>query len=168
MQEGIQQPMMEKSIANTATVVGKPTPSGLFVYDSISVWPKKIYFEWVTEGLICTTRHGASIWGYRFLDERKVTVWEAQYGDPDAEKAVRFAKRRNRFLSQEDQFNWGMLFFEKICEDEGIQFESAKEKWDFYKEFREEHLKETGFDMDDLHHSKAAIAFKRSRPGSSS
>ena len=63
--------MMEKSISNTATVVGKPTPSGLFVYDSISVWPKKIYFEWVTEGLICTTRHGASIWGYRFLDERK-------------------------------------------------------------------------------------------------
>lgn len=168
MQEEIQQPMTKKSIANTTTVVGKPTPSGLFVYDSISVWPKKIYFEWVTEGFICTTRHGATIWGYRFLDERKVTVWEAQYGDPDAEKAIRFAKRRNRFLSMEDQFNWGRLFFEKTCEKEGIEFESVKEKWDFYREFREEHLKETGFDMDDLYHSKAAIAFKRSRPGSSS
>ena len=146
----------------------KPTPSGLYVYDSVSVWPKRIYFEWVQEDIICTTRHGCLVWGYRFLNERKVTVWECPYGDEDGERAVRFAKKRKHFCNMDDRLNWGRILFEKVMKEEGIEFKTAQEKWDCYEEFRQEHLKETGFDMDDLYHSEAAIAMKRSRPGSSS
>ena len=154
-----------KTEKNTTASV---TSSGLYVYDSVSVWPKKIPFEWCVEDHICTTKHGSMVYGYRFLDANKRTVWECQYGDHDGEKAVRFAKKRKRFVTLEDKFNWGRLLFEKMCEEEGVEFESAKEKWEFYEEFRQEHLQKTGFDMDDLYHSEAAINMKRSRPGPSS
>lgn len=130
----------------------------LYVYDSIAITPKRIYFEWVKEEIIAWTKHGGvPIWGYRFLDINKKIVWECPLENEDGKRAVRFAKKRDKFSPAEDRILYGLIWFDKICEEQGIQFEDYWERKAFFEEFRQEYLKENGKDILDLGHSKAAI-----------
>ena len=138
----------------------------LYVYDKEAIAPTKIPFEWVRHEIIAWTRHGGvPVWGYRFLDINKRIVWECPEGYAAGELAIRFAKRRDRFIPAEDSLNWGLIWFDKVCKDEGIEFDSAREKYQFYEDFRKEHLEETGFDFNLFGKSRAYINMVRSGPG---
>ena len=130
----------------------------LYVYDSCAITPKRIYFEWVKEDIIGYTKHGGvAIWGYQFLDINKKIVWECPTDNEDGKKAVRFARKREKFSPAEDRFLYGILWFEDLCKEAGIEFEDYWDRKSFFEEFRQEYLKETGKDILDLGHSKAGI-----------
>jgi integrase len=48
----------------------------LYIYDKDDIFPKRIPFAFAIECIVCWTRHGVPVWGYRFVDESRKTVWE--------------------------------------------------------------------------------------------
>ena len=137
----------------------------LYIYDCDAVFPKKIPFAFVLEEIICWTRHGVPVMGYRFVDESRKTIWECPLGYEAGEKAVRFAKLRDRFCPYEDQFDWAGLYFDKMCKDNGVEFKDYWERKEFYQEFCEGYLKDYGKDYRLFGKSSAYRKMVNSAPG---
>ena len=137
----------------------------LYIYDKDDIFPKRIPFAFAIECVVCWTRHGVPVWGYRFVDESRKTVWECPSGYEAGERAVRFAKLRNRFCPCEDNFDWAYLEFEKICEEQGLEFETAGERREFYKDFCDYYKQEYGKDWTLMGKSEAYKTMMLSAPG---
>ena len=110
-------------------------------------------------------KNGVPVWGYRFVDESRKTVWECPSGYEAGERAVRFAKLRNRFCPCEDNFDWAYLEFEKICEEQGLEFETAGERREFSKDFCDYYKQEYGKDWTLIGKSEAYKTMMLSAPG---